>query len=79
MFDEVYNNRVMARVHGLIVVCPNHWRRPKLVGLNCDVVLLLRLLDIENSVLALLRSGVTLQFWGYTWLYKIWPDSSFIF
>ena len=26
MWDEVYNNRVITLVHGLILVWPNHWR-----------------------------------------------------
>ncbi len=33
MWDEVYNNRVIARVHGLILLWPNHWREgPRKLG-----------------------------------------------
>ena len=33
MWEEVYNNRVIALVQGLIVVWPNHWRGgPRKVG-----------------------------------------------
>ncbi len=41
MWDEVYNDRVImviVLVHGLIVVWPNHWRRPELARASSPVI-----------------------------------------